>query len=321
MIVFITRLLIALQLAAAAGFSALAIRLWKINSPMLAFALGIGAVFIIRLLIPANSFFLTYLYNSAPVTNRLDWRQKWRLFMGEFNATMMVSSWTMPFHSFHKRPAKNPTGLPVLLLHGFGCNSGYWHGMSQALTKSQITHHAINLEPMLTSIDAYIPAVQRAIDALRRDTGSEKIILLTHSMGGLIARAYLCDHGTENVARVITLGAPHHGTALAKFGVSQNCQQMRWIGSQQHGIPSKWLRKLSNNETVASRALFTSIYSLHDNIISPQASANLPGANNITVDGIGHVALALHPAVQVRVIAEIQRTSSEAAANCITKSA
>jgi hypothetical protein len=54
-------------------------------------------------------------------------------------------------------------------------------------------------------------------------------------------------------------------------------------------------------------ALFVSIYSHHDNIIAPQTSSRLPGATNIELCGIGHVALAPHPAVQARVIDEIRR--------------
>ena len=43
---------------------------------------------------------------------------------------MISSSWSMPFCSFNQRVSMQPRGLPVLLIHGYGCNSGYWHAMS-----------------------------------------------------------------------------------------------------------------------------------------------------------------------------------------------
>ena len=45
-----------------------------------------------------------------------------------------------------------------------------------------------------------------------RASAAQRITLLAHSMGGLLARAALTHPGLEQVGRVITLGAPHNGT-------------------------------------------------------------------------------------------------------------
>lgn len=45
----------------------------------------------------------------------------------------------------------------------------------------------------------------------------DEISLVGHSMGGLISRLYLTQYNPENVKSVITLGTPHHGSALGKF--------------------------------------------------------------------------------------------------------
>ena len=58
-------------------------------------------------------------------------------------------------------------------------------------------------------------------------------------------------------------------------------------------------------ETPAMRERVLSLWSRHDNIVSPQAAAMLPGAENVALDLIGHVALGFDPAVLDRVIAEI----------------
>lgn len=306
----IARLLILLQITIAMILFGIAIKAWHVDSLILAAILSIGSIFMFRLLITANNFFIAWLYRSeTPASRRLTWRQMYRLFASEFSATLSSSSWTMPFHSFNKRPAKNPVGLPVLLIHGYGCNSGYWHAMSKALAHAQITHHAVSLEPVLSDIDDYVPAIHRAIETLCKETGHDRIIIVAHSMGGLVARAYLRDHGKKRIAKVITLGTPHRGTGLANFGAGPSSKQMRWKGDAKTGVSSDWLRQLEADEDVAIHTLFVSIYSHHDNIVSPQTSSYLPAATNIEFHGIGHVALASNPAIQQRVIDEIRNTS------------
>jgi triacylglycerol esterase/lipase EstA (alpha/beta hydrolase family) len=190
-------------------------------------------------------------------------------------------------------------------VHGYGCNSGYWHSMSKALAKAGITHHAIDMEPVFGSIDDYADVVHRSVEVLCRETGHARIVIVAHSMGGLAARAYLRDHGSEQIAKVITLGTPHHGTALARHAVGINTEQMCWTPEGEAGESSAWLQRLHAGETDATRALLVSIYSHHDNIISPQTSSHLSGARNVELSGIGHVELALHPKVQAIVIDEI----------------
>jgi len=279
----------------------------------LAILLGMALVALFRASITANSFFLTWPYRAKSThTPELTWPGIFRLFAGEYCATMLCSSWGMPFQRFDKRIFTDTTALPVLLIHGYGCNSGYWHWMSQALQQAHITHYAVDMEPVFGSIDGYAPLVHEAVQRLLLESGQEKIIIVAHSMGGLAARAYLRDHGLASVARVITLGTPHHGTTIANFGIGINCGEMNWLGRAEEGTSSEWLHKLAATEDDATRAVILSIYSHHDNIVSPQISSQLPGAENIAISGIGHVALALDHGIQTRVIEEIYKASKQA---------
>jgi pimeloyl-ACP methyl ester carboxylesterase len=52
------------------------------------------------------------------------------------------------------------------------------------------------------------------IDQARERSGAAQVVLVAHSMGGLVARSYLQSAGYRNdVARLITLGTPHRGAA------------------------------------------------------------------------------------------------------------
>jgi triacylglycerol lipase len=302
MVYRLTRFLLILQLTAAVALFGLAWQWWHAGWPA-ALLFGFGAVALVRLAINANNFRIARRYRSpTPADMVLSVPQAIGMFAAEFAASMMSSSWTMPFHFFGTRIAASHQGLPVLLIHGYGCNSGYWHSLSKRLLDAGISHHAVDLEPVFGSIDDYAPAIAAAVEHLRRTAGSEQVVIVAHSMGGLAARAYLRAHGAPRIAKVITLGSPHRGTGLANFARGENSLQMRWNGE----TPSDWLKALEASETPAVRSLFVSLYSHHDNIISPQISSHLPGAVNIALHGIGHVALGSHPTVQDYVLAEIR---------------
>lgn len=310
MISRITRILILIQIVLAAGVAALFVKLAALDNIWLALLCGVSAVVLLRLAITTNNFLLARRNRSPlPAERRLSWGQAGRLVLGEFAATMWSSSWTMPFRRLDKYLADRTDALPVLLVHGYSCNSGYWRSMGHRLGQAGITHYAIDMEPIFGTIDAYAALIHRTVEAICAETGQRKIIIVAHSMGGLAARAYLRDHGAAHVARVITLGTPHHGTALANFSIGVNGQQMRWQRDASSGTASDWLRKLQQSEDAATRALFVSIYSHHDNIIAPQRSSHFPDAKNIELHGIGHVALALNRRVQDIVIDEIRLAS------------
>jgi triacylglycerol esterase/lipase EstA (alpha/beta hydrolase family) len=257
-------------------------------------------VLLIRLLISANNFYLSWRAGSVtPPDHALNPLSAANLFWHEFHSSMLTSSYYMlrPI-GLQVQPRERQQGLPVLLIHGYACNSGYWLPMSKLLRQAGISHYGIDLEPPGASIDDYAPQVRAALARLRAETGSAQVIILAHSMGGLVARAYLRRYGDADIARVITLGTPHHGTALAHFGPGSNAQQMR--------RDSPWLGALAASEANTQRVLFSSIYSVHDNIIAPQDSSDLPGARNLVFGAIGHVALGRHPEIMRCALREIE---------------
>lgn len=311
MVARMTRILLVLQLFFGIAIYFFAIDVMHLPRAWQAATLGVVVIVLVRMSITANSFILARLYRSeTPPQFQLDWRQASQLFRTEFNASMLSSSWSMAFRSFDKRPATQPVGLPVLLIHGYGCNSGYWHWMSQRLKAAGISHHAVNLEPVLADIDSYVPQIQRAVEALIADSGQPRVILLAHSMGGLVSRAYLRDHGADRIAKIITLATPHRGTGLANHGAGENSRQMR--RDVERDTASDWILRLEETENASIHALFVSIYSHHDNIVSPQNSSHLDGATNIELHGIGHVAIALDVTVQQCVIDQIHAVSNAA---------
>jgi hypothetical protein len=89
--------------------------------------LGIACVVLVRLLINANNFVLAACFAGAtPPAYRLGVKARLRLLAGEFAASMLQTSWFVPRASAATRIHPSSRHPPVLLLHGYGCNSGYW---------------------------------------------------------------------------------------------------------------------------------------------------------------------------------------------------
>jgi triacylglycerol esterase/lipase EstA (alpha/beta hydrolase family) len=261
---------------------------------------GIGAVVLVRLAINMNNFVMAARAASdTPPEYRLGPAARLRMLAEEFRASMLVTSWHVPRGCARMTVHRDGKRVPVLLVHGYGCNSGYWAHLEPLLDRERISHASIDLEPVAGSIDDYVPLIEARVQALCAATGAARIAIVAHSMGGLAARAWMRSYGSVRVAKLITLGTPHHGTVLANLGPGANAVQMR--------RDSAWLRDLAAGETRDDRARIVSIYTHHDNIVAPQDSSILPGARNVAFGGVGHVALGSNP----RVLAEVLRVLRE----------
>lgn len=207
---------------------------------------------------------------------------------GEVLTGLRVFGWRQPFAAAEiaDDPTAAATRRGVLLIHGFVCNRGLWNPWMHRLRQSRTPYLAINLEPVLGSIDGYVKCIESAVARLESTTGRPPVIV-AHSMGGLAVRAWLRDHTAEHrIHSVVTIGTPHAGTALARFALSPNTRQMR------EGNP--WLRTLAAGESRARRQLFTCYFGHCDNIVFPARNAMMPDATNRHVPGVAHVDLTYH---------------------------
>jgi pimeloyl-ACP methyl ester carboxylesterase len=303
------RWILLVQALAAFGIGAAGVRWLGLNGWQAA-ALGLGSVALVRLLINANNFLLAACAGSpTPPEFRIGPGAALKMYWEEFSTSMLTTSWHMPRARARTRIHPGSTAPPVLLVHGYGCNSGYWAHLAPLLDAARISHATLDLEPLTGDIDGYAARIEEAAGRLCAQAGAARLTVVAHSMGGLAARAWMRTHGAQRVARLITLGTPHHGTCLAAFGLGINAGQMRRMGVA--GPECAWLSALASGEAPEVRARIVSIYSHHDNIIAPQTSSELPGARNLALGGVGHVALGRNPRVLAMVMGEIEALRSD----------
>src|SRR3989344_1199379 len=62
-------------------------------------------------------------------------------------------------------------------------------------------------------IKVYAQRLRDVVEVVKHNTGKNKVIIIAHSMGGLVSRAYIKYYGGLNsVDKLITVGTPNHGT-------------------------------------------------------------------------------------------------------------
>lgn len=190
-------------------------------------------------------------------------------------------------------------GVPVLLVHGIYCNAGVWQVLARSLRRRGIASlHAVNLEPPLAGIDELAGRLAERVEAVCGATGADKVVLLAHSMGGLVSRAYVARlGGARRVAKLVTLGTPHQGSEMVRLGIGRCAADMLPGGP--------WLAAQAAAEGGSIAVPAVSIFSWHDNMVAPQDSGRLSGAQNIALERIGHLELLLESAVLDRVAEEI----------------
>jgi triacylglycerol lipase len=260
-------------------------------TPLQAVGLALAGFFGGRLFIVGLTFvFMLQGRGTVPVELRIGPYGALRMVLEEFLGFVVLFSLIQPFEAFWLGPdrlAKPASGRPpLLLIHGYQCNRGFWFWLRPRLEAAGWTVATHSLEPVFSDIDAYAEGIARRIDEVLVATGAPQVILVGHSMGGLASRGYLRRHGTGKVARLITLGSPHRGTLLARLGLGPNARQMR--------VDSLWLRGLAAPLPPAS----VSIYSCHDNYVFPQrACSTLEGAANVAIGGVSHLGMAFSPRV------------------------
>ncbi len=198
----------------------------------------------------------------------------------------------LPFGLLNPRRYPKKRGeTPVLLLHGLFNNRASWFWLKWQLRKQGFNNLAtINLsswhnEEVLTEI------VAKKVDELRHRLGVDKVHLVGHSMGGIIARNYMQQRGgTAKIDRCVCLGSPHLGSKLAPFALSPLGRVL---------IPgSDFLRRLAA-APAPEGVKISNIFTIKDNMVVPNVNACLPWGNSIELDGLGHTALIYRqPAVQ-----------------------
>jgi pimeloyl-ACP methyl ester carboxylesterase len=211
-------------------------------------------------------------------------------------AACWVFNWQQPFREHVQADVPGLPGVRgIVFVHGYLCNRAIWNPWLAHCARLGVPCVAVSLEPVFGELAPYAVQVERAVAQLERQTGLAPV-LVCHSMGGLVARAWMATvpGADARVHRTITIGSPHGGTWLARLSSTVNAHHMRPANG--------WLRGLAASEPAGRYEHFTCFFGHADNIVFPPLSATLPGADNRHLAATPHVAMAFHPAVMTEVL-------------------
>ena len=178
---------------------------------------------------------------------------------------------------------------PILLVHGLIENHVIFTVMERALRRRGFQALSSYDYGVLThNIPRAAVRLGEAIQKLAVATGYERIHVVGHSLGGLIARYYVQRLGGDShVHTLVTLGTPHQGTQLA--WAAPLLPIVRQIAPSSPVIQELAL------PAVGCRTRFIAFHSDFDHLIVPSSNARLdhPDLNvrNIAVHRVGHLSL------------------------------
>lgn len=159
------------------------------------------------------------------------------------------------------RPHKPVKGPAIIFVHGLYHSAAAWILFRRWFIRAGRTNiHAWSYN----SLTRDVPSLARHLTGLIRDVAAANpghpLVLIGHSMGGLIIRLALADPATPPVAGVITMGTPHRGSKLAAFGLGRTARSLL--------CGSELIREL--NRTAVTRGIpFLSLASPTDNMVMP----------------------------------------------------
>ena len=192
--------------------------------------------------------------------------------------------------------------IPVLLVHGLIDNRSIFTVMRRSLRRRGFAHVCSwNYSPLSSDIARCAADLGAHIERVCEQTGHERVHVVGHSLGGLIARYHVQrQSGDRRVESLVTLGTPHQGSRLAHVVPTPMIRQLR------PGSPV--LQELAEPASDCPTPI-TAIYSDLDQMVIPTSSGRCDhpdlAARNVLVRGVGHLSLPRHGAVVDEVAATL----------------
>jgi len=179
-------------------------------------------------------------------------------------------------------PGELVKGKPlIILIHGiFGKSDHFWLMRRRFKSRSIPNVLTFRYESVSKSLDENCESLRDFLLRIKSKTGMSEVILVGHSLGGLIAHQYAVAFGKSGeVKAVVALGAPFRGTRLAVLAVTAKARSLAPSNPVFTDIISS---RLENTR-------FISVYSRYDQFILPYTNSDHPGADeNREIELCGH---------------------------------
>jgi len=186
------------------------------------------------------------------------------------------------FYFVGRRMGGGRGAVPVVMVHGYMQNRVDFAGLALALRGSGAGRAFGFNYPWFASVTSNAKRLARFVEDVCAETGAERVDLVCHSLGGVVATEYLRASNGARVRRCVTIASPHAGVAYRGPILGACASELR-AGSTHasarmlHALPVPCL----------------SIYSTHDNVVHPPSTSALVarGGRDVVVEGESHLAI------------------------------
>jgi pimeloyl-ACP methyl ester carboxylesterase len=192
-------------------------------------------------------------------------------------------------------PDRSPVSTPVLLVHGYGANKSNWLFVNRYLQQAGFERvHALNYNPFTADIPALAERCAERAEELKAHFGVDRLHVVGHSLGGIIARYAIQVLGAEGVGVCLTVASPHGGVRLARYGSPLSAASPLATGLQLR--PDSPVMTLLRSSARPLPTRFVAYYSNLDLIVPARRAMILEPeleATNILVKDHGHLSIML----------------------------
>ncbi|SMF12758.1 esterase/lipase family protein [Desulfovibrio gilichinskyi] len=215
--------------------------------------------------------------------------------------SVLIAGLTRPlaFLCADRIPKKATGTVPILMTHGLYHNRTAWLMMKPRLKRAGYGNlHTWSYNSFTTSYPELVLELRRRILRLYVENNNQKIVLIGHSLGGLLIKGAVSDPVVaEKISRIITLGTPFRGSLLAKIALGR-------LGRSLH--PESSLFETNPGNSVMNEIPKTAIYSPVDEMVIPWKNLKPleNGWQTLPCSSMGHVAM-LYSSQTVSIIIEL----------------
>ncbi|MES2272656.1 MAG: alpha/beta fold hydrolase [Chlamydiota bacterium] len=186
---------------------------------------------------------------------------------------------------YSSKASPTAAGRPILLIHGYLNDSSVWLFQTRQLQKAGLGPiYTINLGNPFASIRKHAEKVKKKAEQIALETKRCDLILVGHSMGGLVSSWYATKLAPpDSVTDVITIGSPLDGTPMARIALGSSAREMQ----RDSGLIKEMQLAIAKNQQIH----FYHIASKSDQLVLPGASAILDGSHperQFMMEDVGH---------------------------------
>ena len=172
---------------------------------------------------------------------------------------------------------------PIIVLHGYAMNRANFLPLAFRLRRAGLGPIVGFEYWTLGRTAAAARQLGWFVEHVQAMTGAAQVDIVGHSMGGVVARYYVALLGGDGIVRsLVTIGSPHAGTDVSKVGIGHPTREL--------ALGSRLVSRLAAAPPPRETKLVT-ILSHADALVPAALQPELPGAERIVYDDLGHVAM------------------------------